>query len=66
MALDEDDAVRFHRQAGVCRDQSEKARNLIDAASWLRLADEFEKLAERERLRGHNALERRLRALPPS
>ena len=66
MALDEDDADRFHRQARVCRDQSEKARDLIDAASWLRLADDFEKLAERERLRHHHALERRLRALPPS
>jgi len=40
MALDEDDAVRFHRQARVCRDQSEKARDLIDAASWLRLAED--------------------------
>ena len=70
MAPDEDDAVhdavRFHRQARVCRDQSEKARDLIDAASWLRLADDFERLAERERLRRHDALERRLRALPPS
>jgi hypothetical protein len=66
MALDEDDADRFHRQARVCRDQSEKARDLIDAASWLRLADDFERLAERERLRCHHALERRLGALPPS
>ena len=47
-------------------DQSEKARDLIDAASWLRLADDFEKLAERKRLRGHHALERQLGALPLS
>jgi hypothetical protein len=53
MALDEDDADRFIRQARVCRDQSVKAQDLIDAASWLRLADDFEELAERERLQRH-------------
>jgi 23S rRNA C2498 (ribose-2'-O)-methylase RlmM len=48
MALDEDDADRFIRQARVV-----KAQDLIDAASWLRLADDFEELAERERLQRH-------------
>jgi hypothetical protein len=44
-AMDTDDAVRFQRQAEVCQEQSSKARDLVDAASWLRLADDFEKLA---------------------
>jgi hypothetical protein len=41
--MDVDGAVRFRRQAEVCREESSKARDLVDAASWLRLADDFEK-----------------------
>jgi hypothetical protein len=62
MALFEDDADRFLRQATVCRDQSVSAPDLIDAASWLRLADDFDEPAERERLQRHHTLERRLEA----
>ena len=43
--MDIDDAARFRRQAEVCREESSKSRELVDAASWLRLADDFEKLA---------------------
>ena len=43
--MDIDDAARFRRQAEVCREKSSKSRELVDAASWLRLADDFEKLA---------------------
>jgi hypothetical protein len=49
IAMDIDDADRFRRQAEICREESDKARSPIDAVNWLRLADEFEKLAERER-----------------
>jgi hypothetical protein len=51
MAIADNDADRFRRQAEVCRKESEKAHSLVDAASWLRLAEDFDKLAERERLR---------------
>ena len=47
--MDIDDADRFRRQAEICREESNKACSPVDAASWLRLADDFEKLAERER-----------------
>ena len=50
MAIAYNDADRFRRQAEVCRKESEKA-HLVDAASWLRLAEDFDKLAERERER---------------
>ena len=53
--MDVDDAVRFRRQAEVCREESIKARDLVDAASWLRLADDFENLAARKRLRSTSA-----------
>ena len=46
--MDLDDADRFLRQAVVCREESDKARSLVDAANWLRLADDFEKLARLE------------------
>jgi len=46
--MDIDDADRFRRQAVVCREKSDKARSLVDAANWLRLADDFEKLASRK------------------
>ena len=48
IAMDIDDAGRFRRQAEICREESNKARSAIDAVSWLRLADDFEKLAERD------------------
>ena len=48
--MDIDDADRFRRQAEICREESNKACSPVDAASWLQLADDFEKLAERERL----------------
>ena len=53
--MDVDDAVRFRRQAEVCREESIKARDLVDAASWLRLADDFEKLAARGKDCGRQA-----------
>jgi len=45
MAIAENDADRFRRQAEVCRNESEKAHSLVDAASWLRLPEDFDKLA---------------------
>ena len=47
--MDIDDADRFRRQAEICREESNKACSLVDAASWLQLAVDFEKLAARER-----------------
>jgi hypothetical protein len=41
--MDIDDADRFRRQAEICREESNKAYNPADAASWLRLADDFER-----------------------
>jgi hypothetical protein len=70
MAIADNDADRFRRQAKVCRKEAEKAGSLVDAASWLRLAEDFDKLAERERERlrykRHHALERQLAKLNPS
>jgi len=54
--MDIDDAARFRRQAEVCREQSSKTRDLVDAASWLRLADDFENLAARGKDCGGQAL----------
>ena len=50
--MDIEDTDRFLRQAKICREESNKAREPVDAASWLRLADDFEELAEREIPRG--------------
>ena len=47
--MDIDDANRFLKQAEVCREEANKALNLIEAASWLRLADDFEKRAKRKK-----------------
>ena len=47
--MDIDDADRFRRQAEICRKELNKARSPVEAVSWLRLADDFEKLAEHER-----------------
>ena len=54
--MDVDDAVRFRRQAEVCREESIKARDLVDAVSWLLLADDFEKVATRGKGCGRQAL----------
>jgi hypothetical protein len=45
--MDIEDADRFLTQAVICREQSDKALSLVEAASWLRLADDFEKRANR-------------------
>jgi hypothetical protein len=47
--VDIEDADRFLRQAVICREQSNKALSPIEAASWLRLADDFEKRASRQK-----------------
>jgi hypothetical protein len=44
-----EDADRFLRQAVICREESIKARSLMEAASWLRLADDFENRANRQK-----------------
>jgi len=46
--MDKDDADRFLKQAVVCREEADKAINLIEAASWLQLADDFEERARQE------------------
>jgi hypothetical protein len=63
MGSDYDDADRFRRQAKVCREEAAKAGgNPVDAASWLRLAEDFDQRAQQL----HRALERRLSKLEPS
>jgi hypothetical protein len=42
MVMDIDDASRFLKQAEICRQEANKAPSPIEAASWLRLADDFE------------------------
>jgi hypothetical protein len=54
--MDIDDAARFRRQAEVCREESSRTRELVEAASWLRLADDFERLAVQGRGCGRQAL----------
>ena len=49
--MDIDDANRFLKQAEVCREEANKTPSLIEAASWLRLADDFEKRVK-QRKRG--------------
>ena len=46
MDRDDQDADRFRRQAEVCREEAAKAGNPVDAASWLRLADDFDQRAQ--------------------
>jgi hypothetical protein len=45
--MDVDDANRFLKQATICREEANKALSPIEAASWLRLADDFEQRAKR-------------------
>jgi hypothetical protein len=42
-----DDANRFLKQAAICREEADKAPDPIEAASWLRLAEDFEQRAKR-------------------
>jgi hypothetical protein len=49
--MDIDDANRFLKQAEICREEANRKHSLIEAASWLRLADDFEKRVK-QRKRG--------------
>jgi hypothetical protein len=40
-----DDAARFRQQASECREQAAKAVNPIDKEAWLRVAEDWLKLA---------------------
>ena len=40
-----DDAARFRKQAEECREQAAQAINPLDKESWLRVAEEWLKLA---------------------
>jgi hypothetical protein len=62
MDRDDHDADRFRKQAEVCREEAAKAGNPVDAASWRRLAEDFDQRAQQL----HRALERRLSKLEPS
>jgi hypothetical protein len=44
--MTETDAERYRRQAEECRKLAERSANQFDKNSWLRLADEWIKLAE--------------------
>jgi hypothetical protein len=41
-----DDVERFHKLAEVCRDRAAQARYSIDEEAWLKLADDWLKLAQ--------------------
>ena len=56
MESDHAEADRFRKQAKICREEAAKAGSPEDAASWRRLAEDFDKRA----LQLHCALERRL------
>ena len=47
--MDADDANRFLKQAEICREEANKALSPIEAASWLRLANDFEQRAKRRK-----------------
>jgi hypothetical protein len=47
--MDIDDANRFLKQGEICREEANKTPSLIEAASWLRLADDFEKRVKRRK-----------------
>jgi hypothetical protein len=44
--MTETDAERYRKQAEECRRLAKKSANQFDKNSWLRLADEWIKLAE--------------------
>jgi hypothetical protein len=41
-----DSAERYRRNADDCRERSLQARTLADKANWLKIAEEWQKLAE--------------------
>jgi hypothetical protein len=43
--MPEDDADRFRKQAGECREQAAKAVSPLDKEAWLRVAEDWIKLA---------------------
>jgi hypothetical protein len=43
--MSKDDAIRFRKQAEECRDQAAKAISPLDTEAWLRVAEEWLKLA---------------------
>ena len=43
--MSDDYAARFRKQAEECREQAAKAVNPIDKEAWLRLAEEWLKMA---------------------
>jgi hypothetical protein len=43
--MSEDEAARFRKQADECREQAAKAVSPLDKESWLRVAEEWIKLA---------------------
>lgn len=45
IAMAEDDATRFRKQAEECRELAVKALSSVDKDAWLRLAEEWLKLA---------------------
>jgi hypothetical protein len=44
-AMSNDDAARFRKQAEECREQAAKAVSTLDKEAWLRVAEEWLKLA---------------------
>jgi hypothetical protein len=44
--MTETDAERYRRRADECRELAERSANEFDEKSWLRLADDWIKLAE--------------------
>ena len=45
VAMSDDYAARFRKQAEECREQAVKAVNPIDKEAWLRLAEDWLKMA---------------------
>jgi hypothetical protein len=43
--MSEDEAARFRKQADECREQAAKALSPLDKEAWLRVAEEWIKLA---------------------
>jgi hypothetical protein len=43
--MSDDDAARFRKQADECREQAAKAVSPLDKEAWLRVAEEWIKLA---------------------
>jgi hypothetical protein len=44
-------AEKYRREAAECRDKAERADNQVDKQSWLKLADDWGRLARGEDLR---------------